>query len=88
MSIYDPVWLAIKAAHLKDPTKRVQLNFDPVKNPRLSTLRQGIKDAKAKDETFEGSRYYLDFVELQPRVGYGFAVKLKRIYKPESLENL
>lgn len=87
-SIYDPLWLAIKANHEATPDVRVQLNFDSMTSPALHTIRQGIKDSKAKDESFDGSRYWLSFVELQPHQGYGFAVKLSRIYKPEKLENI
>ena len=87
-SIYTPLWEIIKSQHFADSRKRVQLKFEGLDRPALATVRQGIKDVKASDLEFDGSRYWLDFVVLQPYDGYGFAVKLKPIYKIEKVENL
>ncbi len=88
---YQPIWEAIRDAYLQKTEHTMpylQIVF-PADTPQtLETIKQGIKDAKAVDSSFNGRLYQLAFRPLLPDQGFGFLVRVRQVILRHKLSEL
>lgn len=79
---YKPLWEAIRDSYLQKTEHTMpylQIVFPSDTPQSLETIKQGIKDAKAIDASFNGRLYQLSFKPLLPDQGFGFLVRIRQV---------